>query len=70
MIVLFCVLVAVAALLDFILLMFSEAIAALFQLFNRITHRRRRFYEELDLDYDPGRGADHVRDHRETIRKE
>ncbi|MBR3236814.1 MAG: hypothetical protein IKF99_00090 [Oscillospiraceae bacterium] len=49
----FCVLVAIIALLDFILLMFSEIIAAVFKLFHRIKNRRHRFYEELDLFEDP-----------------
>ena len=40
MIVLFCVLVAVVALLDFILLMFIEIIGALFNLIHKIQYRR------------------------------
>lgn len=42
MIVLFCVLVSVVALLDFILLMFTEIISALLGTFTKIRNRRNR----------------------------
>ena len=46
MIVLFCVLVSIVALLDFILLLFWELISGIFSLFSKIQYRRQRFHNK------------------------